>query len=69
MSDADIIQPDTIARMAAEIRGKPLQPEYVGPVAALVQALSADMQAFRVMNLGDTEPAITFSATEGGENA
>lgn len=59
---APIISPVTIGRMASEIVGTPV-PEAERPaVAGLLQALAADMTAFRAMNVGVTEPALLYDA-------
>jgi hypothetical protein len=56
------ISPQTIGRMASEIVGTPIPEAERLLVANLLQALAADMTAFRAMNVGDIEPALIYDA-------
>jgi hypothetical protein len=58
------ITPDTIARMAGEVVGTPVQEKHLLAVAGLLQSLAAEMTALRAMNVGAAEPAFVYDAAE-----
>jgi hypothetical protein len=57
--------PETVAAMAVQLLGMPLTDADAAAAAGMLNALAADMQAFRKMELGDDEPATTYAAVEG----
>jgi hypothetical protein len=59
------ITPETVAAIASQSLGMPLTEADAQATAAMLNALAADMQAFRKMPLGDDEPATTYAAVEG----
>jgi hypothetical protein len=59
------ITPETVAAIASQSLGMSLTEADARATAAMVNALAADMQAFRKMPLGDDEPATTYAAAEG----
>jgi hypothetical protein len=58
------ITPDTVAAMALQLLGMSLTDADAAAAAGMLNALAADMRAFRRMNLGDEEPATTYAAVE-----
>jgi hypothetical protein len=56
---------ETAAAMALQLLGLPLTEADAAAAAGMLNALAADMQAFRRMKLGDEEPATTYAAVEG----
>ncbi len=59
------ITPETVAAMALQLLGMPLTEADAAAAARMLNALAADMQAFRRMKPGDEEPATTYAAVEG----
>jgi len=59
------ITPETVAAIASQSLGMSLTEADAEATAAMLNALAADMQAFRKMPLGDDEPATTYAAVEG----
>ncbi len=57
--------PETVAAVALQRLGMPLTDADAAAAAAMLNALAADMQAFRKMKLRDEEPATTYAAVEG----
>ncbi len=57
--------PETVAAVALQLVGMPLTDADAAAAAAMLNALAADMQAFRKMKPGDEEPATTYAAVEG----
>ncbi|MGE5195168.1 MAG: hypothetical protein ACM3U2_21965 [Deltaproteobacteria bacterium] len=58
------ITPDTVAAMALQLLGTPLTDADAAAAAGMLNALAADMRAFRRMNLGDEDPATIYAAVE-----
>jgi len=63
--NASPITPETVAAIASQLLGMPLTEADAKATAEMLNALAADMQAFRKMSPGDNEPATTFAAVEG----
>jgi hypothetical protein len=63
--NATPITPETVTAIASQSLGIPLTEADAQATAAMLNALAADMQAFRKMPLGDDEPATTYAAVEG----
>ena len=59
------ITPETVAAIALHSLSIPLSEADSQATAAMLNALAADMQAFRKMPLGDDEPATTYAVVEG----
>jgi hypothetical protein len=59
------ITPETVAAIALQLLGVPLTEADAAAAAGMLNALAADMQAFRKMKPGDEEPATTYAAVEG----
>ena len=65
MPEIVAITPETVAGIASQALGMPLTEADAQATAAMLNALAADMQAFRKMPLGGDEPATTYAAVEG----
>lgn len=65
MADTAVVSPESINRVAVEIVRFPIASAHQAAVAGLLNALAADMQAFRKMDLEKVEPATTYAAAEG----
>jgi hypothetical protein len=59
------ITPETVAEMSLQLLGMPLTEADAAAAAGMLNALAADMQAFRRMTPGDEEPATTYATVEG----
>lgn len=65
MPKPEPVTPDTITNIARQLLGQPLSKNDAAAAAGMLNALAADMQAFRAMQPEDEEPATTYSAVEG----
>jgi hypothetical protein len=65
MPEAQPVTRETVAQMAVEIVRIAVPESQQAPVAELLNALAADMQAFRQMDVGGVEPATVYAAVEG----
>jgi hypothetical protein len=62
MSTSQSVQCETIARVANELVGTPIDRQRLDAVAALVGALMSEMSRMRAMNVGGDEPATIYTA-------
>lgn len=58
------VTPELLRPMAEQLLRFPVAEEDLPGIAAMLNALAADMRAFRAMRLGDEEPATTYHAEE-----
>lgn len=65
MPKTEPITAETVANIAKQFVGQPLAQADIAAAAGTLNALAADMQAFRALKLADEEPATTYSAVEG----
>ena len=68
MATPSPLTPETLTLLAAEVVGVTLREQDLKATADLLNALSADMRAFRVMDVGDDEPATTYDPAADDEN-
>jgi len=64
MSDTQKPSPETVARAARELVGTPLDEGQTDAVAALLAGLIAEMGPMRAMDVGPSEPATLYDASE-----
>jgi len=64
-SNPEPITAETIESIAVQILAMAVAKSDAAAAAALLNALAADMEAFRKMSVGDEEPATTYAAVEG----
>jgi len=60
----DNVGTETLRQMAEQLVRTPVPEEDLPGIAAMLNALAADMRAFRALPLGDDEPATTYRADE-----
>jgi hypothetical protein len=65
MPKTDPITAETVTTVAKQFVGQPLSEADAATSAGMLNALAADMQAFRALKLADEEPATTYAAAEG----
>lgn len=58
------VTPDMLRLMAEQLLHFPIAEEDLPGIAAMLNALAADMRAFRAMPLADDEPATMYDAEE-----
>jgi hypothetical protein len=58
------LSPDTVARMTDELLHTSLDAQRRQAIAALLDALILDMTPMRSMDVGDTEPAAIYDASQ-----
>jgi len=58
------ITPEVLRLMAEQLLHFPVAEEDLPGIAAMLNALAADMRAFRAMPLADDEPATVYHADE-----
>ena len=64
MQNEPQLSSETIARMAEELLGVPLGEQRREAVAALLAGLTSEMAAMRAMEIGNTEPATVYDASQ-----
>ena len=60
----DNVAPETLRQMAEQLVRMRVPEEDLPGIAAMLNALAADMRAFRALPLADDEPATTYRADE-----
>ena len=64
MADTPKLSSATVDRTARELVGTPLGEQELEAVAALLGALTSEMAPMRAMNVGESEPATLYEASE-----
>lgn len=64
MQERPPLSADTVARMSEELLGTPIGRQQREAVAALLGGLVSEMAPMRAMEVGDTEPATTYDASQ-----
>ena len=64
MQNESPLSAETIERMAEELLATPLGRQQQEAVAALLGGLTSEMAAMRAMEIGNTEPAAVYDASE-----
>lgn len=64
-NEAEKFSPGFVGQMAAALTRKKLAEQDAAAVAGLLNALDAEIEVCRSMNLGDDEPAMIYRAVEG----
>lgn len=59
------ITSETVSNVAVQILRTPLAPADAAAAAGMLNALAADMQALRNLDVSAAEPATTYAAIEG----
>ncbi len=64
MGDHKAVTPATVAAVAAEIAGHPLEPARADAYAAALEPILQQMDALRALPIKDVEPAVIFRPIE-----
>ena len=65
MAQQHPITADTVSHIAEQMLRNPLSPADAAAAAGMLNALAADMQALRKLDVSAEEPATTYAAIEG----